>query len=327
MRDSIVAKLFVSIALLLLAGCEGGVSVDIRGPTIGFAAVMPEPFVAVGTNTLDGGLRVNGIAFDTSGASIVINGATASVEGLDIGQYARIRDPGLTPGEAGFAAEVVIDSNVIGVVESIDRSAGILTTLGQTVSWSSDTEFGHGIDPATLAGIAMGTRIEVHGYTTSNDGIAATRIEISNSVNLAQLVGRARNLDVGNLLFTVGNVEVVYASASVIELPGGAPTEGQFVVARGQYLDDGSLQATSLSAFESALPRFYREPASVEGLVTRMEAGAVVEVAGLPVRVDTDTRVINGVSSDINPDDRVRVYGRTELDGRTIDLDEIELNP
>ena len=131
MTGSVSIKHWVLLGLLLvLMSCSGG------------TGGSGSPVVAVGSVTEVGSVVVNGIKFDTTGASIIINGQPGSEADLQLGQVVTVRG-GLAPsGVAGTAETVVIEINAKGPIDSIDAEENSLVVLGQRVLVDNTTQFG-----------------------------------------------------------------------------------------------------------------------------------------------------------------------------------------
>ena len=314
---------FLTSLVLLLAACDGDVSVGIKGPTVDFGSNISEPVTSVGVITATGSLRVNGVQYGTGAAGVTIDGHTGSVTDLQPGYYIQLTGHVDGLGLTGTARHINVDANIIGPAEAIDVFAREIVVAGQPVRIGSQTVFGSGIDPGDLSAIGAGAALRISGFADANGQLAATRIELAPASATAQLIGRVTGLDLAGMQFQIGSVTIDYSAALRIDLPDGFPVSGSFVIARGD-LTAGVLQAAELSALHATTSREVRERSYLEGFVTSYTSGADFEVNGYPVRVRTSTRYENGARTDLGLNSQVRVYGRVDDDGQTVEADEIE---
>ena len=83
-------------------------------------------------------------------------------------------------------------------------------------------------NPANLAGVKVGSVVEVSGFRTAGGALSATLVQISPS-SFDRILGTVSRLDRDALIFYVGALRVNYANASVLEgnLVNGALVEVQ----------------------------------------------------------------------------------------------------
>ncbi len=113
---------------------RGGITIA-QGPITGFGSVI-----------------VNGVRYATSGASIIVDGASATEADLAIGQVVRVEGSVDANGTTGTATTIIFDDDVEGPVQSIDLATGRIVVLGQPVQTSAATSFDDSITPRAWRG-------------------------------------------------------------------------------------------------------------------------------------------------------------------------------
>jgi hypothetical protein len=132
--------------------------------------------LSVGVITGFGSVYVDGVRYDTTGASITMDGETATVSQLRVGQYVEVK--GHAQGAAHYA-DVIRYHNVLeGPITSIDTVGSSFVAMGQTVLVTLDTSLGDDIQPASIDGLEVGDVVEVSGIVPATGAIDATRVDI-----------------------------------------------------------------------------------------------------------------------------------------------------
>ena len=152
---------YPALALVLLLGaCSGGnIGVTVEAPII--PPIPPvqtsEAITAHGVITGLAGITVNDVRYATNAAIVTINGQPGTLADLKLGQIVTVTGRINSGGQSGTANRIDLDTNLVGPVESIDAANGQLIVMGQTVTRDANTMFANGIDPATFAGLAVGS--------------------------------------------------------------------------------------------------------------------------------------------------------------------------
>ena len=181
-------------------------------------------------------------------ASILqINGYPATASDLELGQFVELEGEVNFSNATGTAREVSHSASIIGPVEGVNAQNRQLTVLGQTVLIDEDTAFAGSIDPATLAGLAIGATAQISGFRNAEDHIVATRIAPDTRSDGVQLAGTVADLDLANMRFSISGLDVDYGNATVIDLPAGMPEIGRPVMVRGS-LSNGVLAVKELAS-------------------------------------------------------------------------------
>lgn len=164
----------IFLALMILIGavaCGGGDTVAEGG--IGGTGITG------GTVTGFGSIFVNGVEFDTSKASITVDGMPSGEANLGVGMFVRVYGSRSADGLTGVADRVEYADELEGIVTDVTNIAdGTVEIMGQTVHVTRNTVFvGKG---AVLAvdDLEVNMVVEVSGYPNGLGEISATRIEV-----------------------------------------------------------------------------------------------------------------------------------------------------
>lgn len=307
-------KLVTAIGMLMLAGCGGG-SMNVGGGGIGGTGVSSGPITGFGS------IFVNGVEYDVSSANIIINGVAATEAALKVGMIVKVR--GDRSGATGSALEVEFDSDIEGVVNSVNAANNTLTVMGQVVVVDNLTVF----EGTTMATLTAGNIVEVSGWTDASGSIHATRIEykkdsFSAGTDELEVDGTVSNLDTAAMTFTLGALTVYYGNLNV------TLANGQSVEVKSTQGMNGSNQlvASSIESEDDALSAEEGEEAELQGIVTSFTSSALFEVNGHVVKTDANTEFENGTAGDIAEGERLEVEGTVNASGELV-ADKISLRP
>ena len=169
---------------LLAAACDMGPQAVRSGGT-----GSPKVAVASGPITGLGGIVVNGVRFDESGAEVTINGvANQPVSALALGMVVEVRGEIDVVARTGKAVAVAATSLLSGPVAAVDAAAGEIVVLGQRVEVFADTALQ---GASSLAGMRTGDPVIVYGFWDYFAGhIDATRLEISPLGSAPTIIGK-----------------------------------------------------------------------------------------------------------------------------------------
>jgi hypothetical protein len=267
-RIATTLLLSASAIAVLLAGCGGGVGTGgtgtyASGPITGFGSII-----------------VNGVRFDDTSASVLDddNGGRDRTE-LKLGMTVDIDGGAITTtttGASATASRIRFGSELLGPVAAVDRSAGTLTVLGQTVKVAVETVFDEDL-PGGLAAVTVGRIVEAYALFDAATGTYnATRIEPRATAAQWRLRGPVTALDTGAKTLRIGAARFSYATAT--DVPATLAV-GTFVRVRL------NLAANAVTAFGVGVrPPEDREEASLKGLVTALTPGSsFFSINGLPV--------------------------------------------
>ena len=297
MTGSVSIKRWVLLGLLLvLMSCSGG------------TGGSGSPVVAVGTVTEIGSVVVNGIKFDTAGASIILNGQQGSEADLQVGQVVTVRGRLAPSGVTGIAETVIFENNAKGPIDSIDLGTARLVVLGQTVLVDEATQFGD----TPLSELGVGDVVELSGFTDAEGALRATRVENTPDTLEIETSGTISALNEVNQIFILHELLVVdFSMAELINVPGNQLRNGQFVeVKSSQNVMDGVLIADRVEVKEVVVRGNPGELVEIQGIVTRgLAADNTFKVNGQTVRLTSDTVFEAGKPDNIAVDVRIEVEG------------------
>lgn len=315
-----IKPIILSIIFTLAAGCGGGSS---GGGTTPVIDPPPPPVggigrtgVAQGPITTFGSVVVNGVRYDTNGATFTINGASGSQDDLRVGQVITVSGTIDDNGTDGSADDVNFDDNVKGPIEIIDLATSQIVVLGQTVLINLDTSFDDSISPASIDGLNVDDIIEVSGLVDANGRITATRIELKPAGTEFEVLGIVSNLDSANFLFNINSLVVDYSGATLDNFSGGQITNGDFVEAKGTSLAAGGELIATRVELKNALPDTADgDHLEIQGFITRFASAQDFDVTGFPVTTTTSTVYEGGVEGDLGLNIKVEVEGEIDSNG------------
>jgi hypothetical protein len=301
---------------LLVAGCGGGGGGGGGGGDTG--GIDRGGITTSGTITGFGSVHVNGVRYQTTGATFTIDDQPGAESALRVGQVVTITGTLDSNGTTGTATSVVFDDEVEGAVQSIDVGASRLVVLGRIVNVSPSTSFDDSIVPRTLEGLLVGDRIEVSGFVAADGSVDATRIERKSAQATSEVKGFVAGLDTVNRRFTLGSLTVSYATAQLADFPGGQPVAGDLVEAVGALDGAGVFVATRVEKESDDLDGRTDDRAEIEGLVTRFVSAADFSVAGQRVTTTGGTVYEGGTAASLVLDANVEVEGRFDAAGTVV---------
>lgn len=293
-------------ALLLFTACGGGVGTGgtgsyTYGPITGFGSII-----------------VSGVRFDDSAAQIEDDaGGARTRDELKLGMTVSIDSDAVASGQAK-ASVVRFGSVLAGPVTSVGDTT--LVAVGQTVQVRSTTVFDDSL--GTLASIAVGRMIEVHGYLDAASGtIIASRIEAaSSSLASVKVRGVVGSLDAVARTLTIGQAVFDYSSA--LNVPTGLAA-GQIVTLRAQTVQvAGRWVVTSFGLSSPSRPFGDRDQCDIRGVITSFTSTTSFVLNGVPVNAsgasfpDGTAGVVAGA--------RVKVEG--SFAGGTLNATKVEID-
>lgn len=212
-------------------------SMTVAGQTLNFSATA-------GTQSLNTqGLNTLSLTAQSSGTKVRVNGDDSNDHALSIGQHVSVKASG------DEAAEVDIDQEVRGMIESVDVVGGKLVIAGQTIQVAANARIelsradSRLADPRhTLAELKKGDFAEVTGTRDAAGLLTASSIEVrsgaerkeqgeNEGANSAELHGKVADLDAAAKTFTALGTKVQYSGAVVK----GTPANGAEIEVKGSY--------------------------------------------------------------------------------------------
>jgi Domain of unknown function (DUF5666) len=276
--------------------------------------------VTNGTITGFGSVFVNGVEYSTTGTTFSIDDAPGTQDNLQVGQQVTVQWSSSSAGGVRTAVDVFYDDTVEGPITtgSIDTVTQSFVVLGQTVVVDADTSFASPL--FDLDSLADGDFVEVSGLLANPAGgavVRATRIE-RKAAGEIEIRGVVSNRTTNTLNI---NAQVVNTATAVIDAPGGVISNGDFVEAKGTFLNGSNELVATRVELEDGDDELgsVGDEAEVEGYVTAFNSGLSFSVSGIPVQsnvIATGGTVALGA--------KVRVKGEVGGAG-TIVADEVQV--
>jgi hypothetical protein len=319
-------KLFLPAAMaLLVAACGGGGGGDTSAGPVPPASPPPTTPGATKTVIVTGAIGgfgsviVNGVRYDTSGTEVRIEDRAGTVAELRVGQVVRIEAQ--VDDKGGATAKLIEQHRLLqGTVQSVNAANGTITVAGQVVKIDDDTSFDDAIRQGSVEGIAVGDRIEVHGFSGSDGQARATRIEKADAGDLeVEAKGLVSALDTVARRFRVGTLNVDYSTAALDGFGTDGIRAGDFVEVKGrEMLADGTLKASRVHKEDGRIPGQSGTESEVEGLVTRFVSATDFDVAGQKVTTTGATTYTGGTAADLKLDVKVEAEGKLDASGTLV---------
>ena len=281
----------ITLSSVLIAACGGGGGGgggSVAGGGIGGTGMTS------GTVTGFGSVFVNGIEFETDGASRDVDDRTDISNGrdddkvLDIGMvvtiFGTVNDDGVT----GTAESIFYDDDVEGPVAAapVEDSDGVTKTFSifnTTVIVDRNSTVFADTDYDALARDDL---LEVSGYFDGSGNLRATRVEKEGVLVLGssevELRGAVKGFD-GVDTFTLAGVTVTFDGMTEFEDLPGTVKNGQFIEVEGTLETATSVAATRIEREDEDFDNNIDE-ASIEGLVTDFNGINDFRVAGQLVK-------------------------------------------
>ena len=316
--------LMAGLILLVTASCSGGGGSDpSNGGGVGGSGIT------FGKITGFGSVFVNGVEYETTNATITLDGIPGSETDLQIGMLVTIQGEVDSDGITGTAENIEFEDNLEGPIQSIDLATLTFIVLEHTVIVNDETVFNEEVSLLTLT---VDNIVEVSGFFDASGAIRATHIRLVETdftpgVHEIEVKGTISTLDPIEMTFTLGDLMVDYTEAVLENIPGNELVNDLFVEVKStREIINGVLFASAVIGKEHDLPEDEGEWVELEGLINSVISSTDFEVNHHRVRINTDTVFKNGTEADIALDVRVEVEGRWNADGVLI-AHEIEFHP
>lgn len=302
----------ISISSRLWAGMLAAAALGLVLPACGGADAgyklgelpnsTPSPQIAAGVVTGFGSVFVDGVEIEDANASVITEDKDGRVSNsvLQMGQNIRVEHDG-----KGTASRVTVDAAIIGAVGAINSSTQSMTVAAQKVSVNADANAG----PLTvwaggyssIADVQTGDLVQVHGSPVYDSisktyQVLATRIQKTTSIASLKINGNISSLDTTAKTFTLNNLSVSYASASL--RPAGAALSNDLPVT--VFAPLSALTGSNLAASNIKLNRLQNtataaSQAQIGGPMSRYDSAAgSFEIQGVKVLVGTTAIIPSG---------------------------------
>ncbi|MGC8810508.1 MAG: DUF5666 domain-containing protein [bacterium] len=274
-------------------------------------------YISSGTITAFGSIVVNEVTFDTTEAALYVSGQEEGMgdqvirENLSVGQVVLVEGTGNGETSSGIARKIMYSPNVIGpvsAVHDIGQKIKIFRILGQMVIANNDTIFGSG----SMESIREDNVLEVSGLVDDEGRIRATYIKrIANSFDPGreiELKGLIQNLNLANKTFTINDLQISYSQAQMVNFTEGEISPGQQIHVRGRvsenYVSASMIRLTEENRITNA------ERADVEAIITDLNYEDDLAIGPLRVRIQENTRFMNGERRELRKGIKIRVKGK-----------------
>lgn len=307
-KEKYIYMLAPAVLAAVISACGGGSSSGQAGISGGTSVAGVS--VSTGPITGFGSVFVNGVEYDTSQAQIQMNGVTGTQDDLRLGMMVDVTGSVSADGATGIATHIAFNSEVRGVVDSVDAANNSLIVMGQAVAVDDMTMF----DGTTLAALQAGNVVEVSGMVDSSGVIHATRIELKSTAlasnSLLEIKGAVANLDTNKMTFDLGTQTVDYSAAVLKQLASGLSDGLRVEVKSTQGVNaDGVLIAAIVEGREVSSSGDKAGEREIEGLVTEFASATEFSINGQAVSTSAQTRYEYGTASDIALNTRLEAEG------------------
>ena len=320
----LIGLLLLTLAAALLSACGGGGS--------GSGTVNPTT-ARVGAVTGFGSVFVNGIEYETDGASISIDGQSASESELEVGMIVHIE--GYDDGSVGHATSISNSDELEGLVISngVDPATqiGSMDIMGQTININATTIFESKVTGILQpSDVVAGNIVDVNGYSDGNGNVYASRLEVK-AADLAtylaahpegmEVKGIVGTIDSMNMTFQLGGIVVNYAAA-MIDISGGLQ-EGQYVEVKSTSgLNASNELVASKIELENGGQMGYHgsedDEAEIKGVITQDYANGQFMMGGITIIVTDSTELSDVTAAQLIAGTTVEVEGQYDADGNLV---------
>lgn len=292
--------ILLTIAFLVgVASCGGGT--QLAGGGIGGTGISQGPITRFGS------IFVNGVEFNTSGATIIKDGTTIHpIDTSDLKNYLKIGmvvtvEGDIASNTAGTAVTVTYAKELEGPITSM--TANTLTVLGQTVVVDNLTRIETASNSAaTIGDLAVNDIIEVSGSPITT-GIRATYIEVKQTGAEYELKGTITAVGVNTL--TIGNQQVDISVATY----NFTPAVGNYVEVKGGSFTGSTLVASTLELKSRGFSTANADKAELQGFVTSVGSASDFVLDAQTVQTTAQTTFNGGIAADIKAGLRLEVEG------------------
>ncbi len=301
---------FLALSLLAttpLGSCGGGGATLVAGGVDSGGTGYSTTLVAGPVNGL-GSAIVSGVRFDVSTAAIVDEeGNAMSSDQLLMGMMTKIDSSDVVSanGEmSATASSVLVRSQLVGPVDSVDLASDSLVLLGQAITVTPATW----IDPALAGGFSaalVGSVVEVYSqFNPHAKHYVATRIALHTDHTAYKICGLLLSQDMVNSTLNVGGLVVSYAAIAPASMP--MLAAGDLVRIRLAIKPVASVWKALVVA-QGHMPLPDRHVVSMTGRISAWTSSRNFSVDGLPVLAPN--ALFTGAESGAVLGARVRVDG------------------
>lgn len=288
------------VLAVLLCSCSGGSGSDVAD--ISGSGVVSGPVSGFGS------IIANGTQMDVSDAALTNDGTPVTQADIDIGDSV-VMSGTLNGDGTGRASSVITDEFLKGPVTSVDLENNRFVAMGQTVNVDLRTVF----DGATLATLAPGQKVEVHGALDGADQIRASRVELKDSLTEYEVTGFIDA--VAGDTFEINGLIVNFAGADVDTEEGAPLTTGMYVDVGGSSAPvSGTLTADTVEEEDRVPGATPGKRAEIRGIIGSTGPSSFT-LNGITVRYGSNTRFEDGSAANLVVNAEVEVEGTFDSNG------------
>ncbi len=297
----------ILIVVLAFAGCGGDDG----------AAPYVTASTSEGVVTGFGSVIVNGVPYESSSATVSVDGNPAAEENLRVGMVVSVKGTYNHSAGTGTADSIVYADDLQGPIAAVDVAAKSLTVLGQAIVVDVMTQYRNTTDITTLL---AGDIVEVSGHPDHTGTIRATYIEKKTVGSEYEIKGIVSNLDLTAETFTL-KISPLSPAITVdftgVTLPAGVVDGAYVEVKTGADISGVTITASEVE-LESDVEISENDHVEIEGYVTDFVSLGDFKVNGVPVNA--------GALSVIGIADGVSVEVEGTYSGGVLVASEVEMH-
>ena len=330
-RWSVIKILAPWFLLLAVTACgtmsQSDGNNDLAGGGIGGTGVSVGKITNAGGTSVD----VNGVAFDTTNATVTVDGAAGDQNNLKVGMIVKVDGTFNPDGTTGVAANIEFKDILEGPVDIVDPASNTIVVLGQTVIVDGTTYFDYFFDldvngvvdlTEFMNDIVAGNVVEVSGFVDTNGIIHASYISLKYETfeddgSDIELKGIIANLDTVAMTFTIGIQTIDFSNAAFEDMSIATLNNGLYVEVKSSAGVIGNMLIASKIELEDDGYHFEdNDEFKVEGYVTAvLLTEGKFNLAGQTVQIIATTQYKDGSIVDIAD---IKVNMKLEVEG-TVD--------
>lgn len=283
-----------------------------------------------------GSVFVNGVEYDTGGASVSMDGASSAESNLKVGMVVSLVGSVDANGTTGIASTISFADETQGfVTTAYDATAKTIGVMGQTVHITTDTIFDSDDSgktvPTSAASLLVGDTVEVSGFSSGTGDIYATRIAYKPGTEDIELKGVVSGA-VANTSFMLGGLTISYDTNTSMNVGSGI-VDGMYVevkfpkgtVSAANFVPGGSLIASSIETEgdgKKGEQGSEGEEAELQGKITAVDlANNMFMLNGQMITISAETKYEDGTfqtSQDLVAGSKVEVEGSYNTTGNLL---------
>ncbi len=280
--------------------------------------------VVMGSITGFGSVYVNGVKYDTSNTQFYRDGKLARQDDFSLGENIEMTGSVDALTGTGVADKISYDVDIKGIVTVVSSDNHSLRIMGQDIETTSLTVL-NGFEQ--LQDLTIDNYMEVSGSRNSEGVLIASSIKliapffIDNSSSIA-IEGEITRVNEDLKMILVQDTIIDYSAIVSLNSAENEPKVGQYVEVESalNYIQDKILIASSVHS-EKSYQHFETDTLlAVKGLVTDFDLDfpSHFRVAGQPVVITDETKLVTGELDDIFLDIILSVEGLVNASGELV---------